>query len=263
MSPLPEGVVWLEEQQVPYRIEKVTMFCYGEKEAWFKRLVPSGMLPALAIDGQLITESDRILLVLEAAFGPLGLPLEHPRLLELRQLERDLFRAWCTWLCYPGDEAQGQQLFEAQMQRVSQALERHDGPWFLESFSSADLIFVPYVERMNSSLLYYKGYELRRHWPPWIAGFRGLMAAALQVPAAIITHAHDCRRRWVAVIRIAASKRPSGRNESIKALGRGSPMPANQTRSVLRQKLWAACCGIGLCCCSNTKAWMSSACAAL
>ena len=146
--------LWLEEQQVPYRIEKVTMFCYGEKEAWFKRLVPSGMLPALALDGELITESDRILLVLEAAFGPLGLPLEHPRMLGLRQLERDLFRAWCTWLCYPGDEAQGQQLFEAQMQRVSEALERHDGPWFLESFSSADLIFVPYVERMNSSLLY-------------------------------------------------------------------------------------------------------------
>ena len=62
------------KRQVPYRIEKVTMFCYGEKEAWFKRLVPSGMLPALALDGQLITESDRILLVLEAAFGPWGCP---------------------------------------------------------------------------------------------------------------------------------------------------------------------------------------------
>ena len=70
--------LWLEERQVPYRIEKVTMFCYGEKEAWFKRLVPSGMLPALALDGQLITESDRILLVLEAAFGPWGCPWSIP-----------------------------------------------------------------------------------------------------------------------------------------------------------------------------------------
>ena len=185
--------LWLEERQVPYRIEKVTMFCYGEKEAWFKRLVPSGMLPALALDGQLITESDRILLVLEAAFGPLGLPLEHPRMLELRQLERDLFRAWCTWLCYPGDEAQGQQLFEAQMQRVSQALERHDGPWFLESFSCADLIFVPYVERMNSSLLYYKGYELRRHWPALDRWFQGLDGRSTYrgTRSDHHTHAHD------------------------------------------------------------------------
>ena len=185
--------LWLEEQQVPYRIEKVTMFCYGEKEAWFKRLVPSGMLPALALDGQLITESDRILLALETAFGPLGEALEHPRMLATRQLERDLFRAWCTWLCYPGDEAQGQQLFEAQMHRVSQALDHHEGPWFLEFFSSADLIFVPYVERMNSSLLYYKGYELRRHWPALDRWFQALDERSTYrgTRSDHHTHAHD------------------------------------------------------------------------
>ena len=27
--------LWLEEKQIPYRIEKVTMFCYGQKESWF------------------------------------------------------------------------------------------------------------------------------------------------------------------------------------------------------------------------------------
>ena len=48
--------LWLEEKQVPYRIEKVTMFCYGEKEAWYKKKVPSGMLPALELDGRMITE---------------------------------------------------------------------------------------------------------------------------------------------------------------------------------------------------------------
>jgi len=26
--------LWLEEKQIPYRIEKVTMFCYGQKESW-------------------------------------------------------------------------------------------------------------------------------------------------------------------------------------------------------------------------------------
>jgi glutathione S-transferase len=34
--------LWLEEKQVPYRIAKVTMFCYGDKEPWYKRKVPSG-----------------------------------------------------------------------------------------------------------------------------------------------------------------------------------------------------------------------------
>jgi len=48
------------------------MFCYGDKESWFKKIVPSGMLPALSIDGKLITESDVILESLEATFGPLN-----------------------------------------------------------------------------------------------------------------------------------------------------------------------------------------------
>ena len=52
--------LWLEEKQIPYRIEKVTMFCFGEKENWYKQKVPSGMLPAIALDGRIITESDGI-----------------------------------------------------------------------------------------------------------------------------------------------------------------------------------------------------------
>ena len=57
--------LWLEEKRVPYRIKKVTMFCYGDKESWYKRVVPSGMLPALQLDGRVITESDDILFELE------------------------------------------------------------------------------------------------------------------------------------------------------------------------------------------------------
>ena len=185
--------LWLEEQQIPYCIEKVTMFCYGEKESWYKRIVPSGMLPAMAIDGELITESDQILLALERDFGPLGFPLEDPRVLPLRQLERDLFRAWCTWLCYPGAEVQGAALFAEQAARVSKALECHPGPWFLEEFSSADLVFVPYVERMNSSLLYYKGYELRQEWPAVDRWFAALDARSTYrgTRSDHHTHAHD------------------------------------------------------------------------
>ncbi|MEB3171622.1 MAG: glutathione S-transferase N-terminal domain-containing protein, partial [Synechococcaceae cyanobacterium] len=31
--------LWLEERRVPYRVAKVTMFCYGEKEDWYRRRV--------------------------------------------------------------------------------------------------------------------------------------------------------------------------------------------------------------------------------
>ncbi|NJN75591.1 MAG: glutathione S-transferase family protein [Synechococcaceae cyanobacterium RL_1_2] len=157
--------LWLEEKAIPYRIEKVTMFCYGQKEDWYKRKVPSGMLPALELDGKLITESDVILLALEQAFGPLGAPMESPEVMALRNLERQLFRAWCTWLCYPSrspqqDEANREQ-FKSVVQLVETAFSATPGPYFLADFSVVDTIFTPYVERMNASLYYYKGYSLR------------------------------------------------------------------------------------------------------
>jgi len=39
------------------------MRCYGEKERWYLKKVPSGMLPAIEIENHVITESDEILFV--------------------------------------------------------------------------------------------------------------------------------------------------------------------------------------------------------
>lgn len=161
--------LWLEEKQIPYRIQKVTMFCYGKKESWYKSKVPSGMLPAVELDGQIITESDDILIALERVFGVLNLGMQDPRVIPLRQLERLLFRAWCGWLCYrgifPGQEKGNRQKFIEIVTLVEEALGNTSGAYFLEEFSTADVIFTPYVERMNASLYYYKGYSLREANP--------------------------------------------------------------------------------------------------
>ncbi|MFY8148044.1 MAG: glutathione S-transferase family protein [Prochlorococcaceae cyanobacterium] len=189
--------LWLEEQRIPYRIRKVTMFCYGEKEGWYRRLVPSGMLPALEIDGVLITESDRILEALEAVFGVLGAGLHDPQVLPLRQLERLLFRAWCQWLCSPGTgeahERRGRDGFRRVAGAMEEALMRHPGPFLLDSFSAADVVFVPYVERMSASLLYYKAYNLRQEHPAIDRWFRGLEARSTYrgTQSDFHTHVHD------------------------------------------------------------------------
>ncbi len=189
--------LWLEEKRIPYRIRKVTMFCYGEKEAWFRQLVPSGMLPALAIDGRLITESDRILEALEAAFGSLGPGMADPAVLPLRQLERVLFRAWCQWLCSPGLRPQQEASAQAAFQRIAagfeQALDQHSGPFLLDELSTADLVFVPYVERMAASLTYYKGFLLRQEHPAidrWFAALEQ-RSTYLGTQSDFHTHAHD------------------------------------------------------------------------
>ncbi|MEO0535122.1 MAG: glutathione S-transferase family protein [Cyanobacteria bacterium P01_A01_bin.123] len=189
--------LWLEEKQIPYRIEKVTMFCYGQKERWYKRKVPSGMLPALELDGRMITESDDILLALEKTFGPLNHSMNDAKVIPLRQLERLLFRAWCSWLCYPTRSAREDQRnrdqFTGVVAQVEEALGRTPGPYFLAEFGTADVIFTPYVERMNASLYYYKGYSLREeneHFSAWFDAmesrptYRGTQSD-------FHTHAHD------------------------------------------------------------------------
>ncbi len=189
--------LWLEEKQIPYRIEKVTMFCYGEKESWYKRKVPSGMLPAIELDGRIITESDDILLALEQAFGVLGLGMKDASVLPLRQLERLLFRAWCNWLCRPASsvraEQHNRQQFIDVVAMVEAELGQTPGSYFLEQFGTADVIFTPYVERMNASLYYYKGYSLREDNPRFGAWFDAMESRSTYrgTQSDFHTHVHD------------------------------------------------------------------------
>lgn len=192
--------LFLELKKIPYRVRKVTMFCYGQKEAWFTAVVPSGMLPALQLrpGGDVITESDDILAALEASHGPLGAPLASAAVLPLRALERRLFRAWCGWLCYensPRDEAAAAAAFGSAAAAVAAALRATPGPFFLGGAapSVADVVFVPYVERMRASLFYYKGVDLLALCAPlrdWFAALESLPAYA-GFASDFHTHAHD------------------------------------------------------------------------
>jgi glutathione S-transferase len=189
--------LWLEEKQIPYRIEKVTMFCYGQKESWYKSKVPSGMLPALELDGRIITESDDILIALERVFGVLNLGMEDSKVLPLRRLERLLFRAWCNWLCYrfssSQDDLNRKKKFVEIVSLVEEALAKTPGAYFLEEFSTVDVIFTPYVERMNASLYYYKGYSMREENPglkDWFAAMES-RSTYRGTQSDFHTHVHD------------------------------------------------------------------------
>ena len=189
--------LWLEEKQIPYRIEKVTMFCYGEKERWYKRIVSSGMLPALELDGRLLTESNDILIALENAFGVLGYSMRDSKVVSLKKLERQLFRAWCSWLCSGArssrqEESNRKQFLEV-IQKVETALSETSGAYFLEQFSIVDVLFTPFLERMNASLFYYKGYSLRDENPylkQWFIGMEN-RSTYRGTQSDFHTHVHD------------------------------------------------------------------------
>ena len=197
--------LWLELKQIPYRVRKVTMRCYGKKEDWYLKKVPTGMLPALEIDQQIVTESDQILFVLEKAFGPLGSSLENSHIFRLRKLERELFRAWCLWLCKPvllkHQERKRKVHFQNIASKLEDFLNKSNGPFLDLAYTRAsnvspgvgDIIFIPYIERMNASLAYYKGYCLREQHPSineWLKGFE-LLDEYRGTQGDFHTHAHD------------------------------------------------------------------------
>lgn len=191
--------LYLEEHKIPYKIRKVTMFCYGNKESWYRRIVPSGYLPAVDIDGQIITESDDILFALDQTFGPLNnKALADDDVLVFRRLERKLFGAWCGWLCQrhftPIHEARAQQVFESVAKEVDAALGSSSGPFMLgNEYSIADIIFTPYIERMSASLTYYKGYSVRKQNPNINAWFEAIEKREVYLgwQSDFHTHVHD------------------------------------------------------------------------
>lgn len=58
----------LEAKKVPYMVKKINMSCYGAKPQEFLKIVPSGLLPVIELDGKIITESMDIMFLLEDTF---------------------------------------------------------------------------------------------------------------------------------------------------------------------------------------------------
>ncbi|XP_002989894.2 uncharacterized protein LOC9629978 [Selaginella moellendorffii] len=176
--------VWLqlEEKRIPYKVEKINMNCYGPKPAWYLEKVPSGLLPALELKGQLLTESLDIMLILEEAFPerhPLLPPKGSPKANAvdgLLRLERLLAGAWLSRLrsfwTKPGQ-------FEGAMDDVDGALAKFGGPFFLgDTFSLVDAVYAPFLERIAASMPYWQGVMIRgeTRWPHLQAWFDAMDA---------------------------------------------------------------------------------------
>lgn len=159
--------IMLEEKRIPYRVEKINMRSYGDKPKEFLDKIPSGLLPVVEIDGQLITESLVIMQILEREF-PENPTLPADRFEQanvLLKLERQLFSDWCGLTFRPSMPGPlgARAGFEKTLDKVNEALGSTPGPWFLggENPSIVDFQYVSHVERMNASVLYWKGLNLR------------------------------------------------------------------------------------------------------
>ncbi len=197
--------LWLEFKRIPYRVKKINMFCYGQKESWFLDRVRSGKLPAIEFKGQVITESDNIIAFLENEFGALGSFITSSNLVKIRELEREIFRSWCNWLCQQSlnfiDNSFRKKRFKESISKLNEILSRSKSGFVDPSVSNrgdiepgvGDIIFIPYMERMNASLAYYKGFNLRSNYPHvdnWLTLFEGT-SVYRGTQGDFHTHSHD------------------------------------------------------------------------
>ena len=197
--------LWLEYKRIPYRVNKINMFCYGQKETWFLDKVRSGKLPAIEFKGQIVTESDNIIAFLENEFGALGSFITSSHLKKTRELEREIFRAWCNWLCRESfnfiDNSFRKKRFKESISKFDEILGTSESGFIdpAESTSNelvpgiGDIIFIPYMERMNASLSYYKGFNLRsnyRYIDKWLTLFEGT-STYTGTQGDFHTHSHD------------------------------------------------------------------------
>jgi len=197
--------LWLEYKRIPYRVKKINMFCYGEKESWFLDKVRSGKLPAIEFKGQIITESDHIIAFLENEYGPLGSYITASHLIKTRELEREIFTSWCNWLCRESfnfiDNSFRKKRFKESISKFDEILRRSKSGFVDPLVSNTgevepgvgDIIFIPYMERMNASLIYYKGFNLRSNYhyvDNWLTLFEGT-SAYRGTQGDFHTHSHD------------------------------------------------------------------------
>lgn len=179
----------LELKQIPYTMIKENMRCYGKKSPEFLRIVPSGLLPVIRLDGRVITESLDIMFEIEQAFaGPpyeRALPVDDNDKMQAFhryvRLERVIAGAWLNMLRGPQLRPQlAIDQFNTTMDLVESAMGEFKGTFFLttaeEGPGFVDILFVGFLERIRSSVAYWRNLDIERGRPNLAAWFAGMEA---------------------------------------------------------------------------------------
>lgn len=162
--------VWfaLEEKEIPFETEFIDL---NNKPKWYTDLVPTTLVPAAKIEGNLVYESKDILLALETRFSiPPLLPDDSAENAVARQwIEeaetngfRDIAYEFLREAPADADElANLQAAFEAKLDELEQALGKYPGFYFLSTFSLVDIMYSPHLDRLAANLPVYRGYHIK------------------------------------------------------------------------------------------------------
>lgn len=159
--------VWfaLEEKEIPFTTEFIDLI---NKPKWFTDLVPTGLVPAVKIEGELVYESKDILLALEERFGTTLLPNDPQENSIARQLVEDAQNNGFVSTAYKflrettaDESAKLQAEFEAKLDELEQVLAKYPGSYFLSTFSLVDIMYSPHLDRLAANLPVYQNYHIK------------------------------------------------------------------------------------------------------
>lgn len=144
----------LETVGVPYQDRMVNLMAQEHLAPEYQRANPRGKVPALLVDGKLLSENAAILLWLNETFPEAGLLPEMPDAWAKAQVNSDLFWLSSVWHPYvrankmpirwtTGDVApvreRGKELLEPAIAQFEQRLSGQD--WWYENWSILDVYF--------------------------------------------------------------------------------------------------------------------------
>ncbi|MBD2565196.1 MULTISPECIES: glutathione S-transferase family protein [Nostoc] len=201
--------VWfaLEEKEIPFATEFIDL---SNKPKWYTDLVPTTLVPAAKIKGNLVYESKDILLALEERFPHPALLPENPeenavarQLLEEAETNgfREIAYKFLREAPVDADDlANLQAAFEAKLDELEEALAKYSSPYFVSTFSLVDILYSPHLDRLAANLPVYRGYHLKGNprFPRINAWFDALnqRPAYHRVKSDNITNNLLLRRRW-------------------------------------------------------------------
>jgi glutathione S-transferase len=160
--------VWfaLEEKEIPFETEFIDL---SNKPKWYTDIVPTALVPAAKIEGNLVYESKDILLALEERFPtPSLLPGDPEENAVARQWinesETSGFLATSYKFLREIDRTEStnlQAVLEAQLDDLEHALAKYPGPYFLSTFSLVDILYSPHLDRLAANAPVYRGYLIK------------------------------------------------------------------------------------------------------
>lgn len=166
----------LEEKEIPYLVEFIDL---NSKPQWYLDIVPTGLVPAAKIQGELIYESKDILLALEEQFSPSLLPSDASLNQAAIQAIADYDSLGLIQTGYrlifmsnqdnnSGNTSAAELLelqteFETKLETIEQFLAKYPGDYFIGEFSLVDIMYAPHLNRIVSNMPIYQGYQIKEN----------------------------------------------------------------------------------------------------